>query len=100
MIEKLNELEQRVVEVLERYRSVQQSLEEARAEGARLREQLGDREALAEENRALREKIRTLEGEILSLHDKEGEIRGRLTSILDRISLLESEIQESSEAPQ
>jgi chromosome segregation ATPase len=95
MMDKLDELEKRVVEFLDRHRQSRKLIDEARAENEQLRQKLGNHDALVEENRVLREKIRTLEGEIAALNDKEGEIRGRLTSILERIALLETEIQES-----
>ena len=100
MIDKLNELEQRVSDLLEHLRQAQATVSDLRGANEQLKSQLGDRERTADENRALREKVEALETELGSFSEREGEIRGRVQTILERISSLESGLQDSGQGSQ
>jgi chromosome segregation ATPase len=100
MIDKLNELEQRVTHLLEHLRQAQAEVSDLQGANEELKQQLGDREKLTDENRALREKVEALEAELGSFSEREGEIRGRVQTILERIASLESGLQDSGQGSQ
>jgi chromosome segregation ATPase len=100
MIDKLNEIEARVNTLLEQLQGARAKIAELTKANGELQSQLASQGNQADENRTLREKIQALDSEIGSFGEREGEIRGRLQTILERISTLESEVQDPGDAPQ
>ncbi len=96
MIEKLNELEKRVEAIVERCRANAQTVRDLRTANEDLTERLSKGEGQADENRTMREKLKGLEEELAAFNEKEGEVRGRLQTILERLSTLEEDLQEET----
>jgi SMC interacting uncharacterized protein involved in chromosome segregation len=100
MFDKLEELDTLVAQLADRQREARQEIMELRSANEALQRQAAEAEGFAEENRVLREKVKALEEELTSFSGREGEIRQRLQSILERIASLESEVQDAGVAPQ
>ncbi len=100
MFDKLEELDTLVAQLADRQREARQEILELRSANEALQRQAAEAERFAEENRVLREKVKALEEDLTSFSGREGEIRQRLQSILERIASLESEVQDAGVAPQ
>jgi len=87
--EKLQQLEMRVGDLLEDLRRLREENAALQEEIGPLRKKAEEHEALSQENARLHERLSQFEAEIAATATKEGEVRERLRSIIEKIDALE-----------
>jgi DNA repair exonuclease SbcCD ATPase subunit len=92
MLDNLEALEEKVAELISKFKVAQEQIVKLKAENENLRTKLQTYEETEKENQALKSQLKHMEKDSKSWSAKEDEIKNRLTGIISQITSIEQEI--------